>query len=232
MSTRIFADGADLDTMLKLAQDHRVSGFTTNPSLMRRSGVNDYSGFAAALLEHITDRPISFEVFADTEDDIRRQALTISKWATNVYVKIPVTTTKGEPLTDLVRQLSRMGVKVNVTAIFTLEQVQAITDAVAGGAPSFISIFAGRIADTGRDPVPLLEQALDIMAAVPETECIWASPREILNYVQAQSVGCHIITMTVDLISKLDLLGMDLSQFSLATVRMFYEDAISAGYQL
>ncbi len=160
MSTRIFADGADLDTMLKLAQDHRVSGFTTNPSLMRRSGVNDYSGFAAALLEHITDRPISFEVFADTKNDIRRQAITISHWATNVYVKIPVTTTKGEPLTDLVRQLSRMGVKVNVTAVFTLEQVQAITDAVAGGAPSFISIFAGRIADTGRDPVPLLKRAL------------------------------------------------------------------------
>jgi transaldolase len=232
MTTRIFADGADLETILKLAQDERISGFTTNPTLMRRAGVTDYAAFAAAVLEHITDQPISFEVFADTVDEIRRQALLISRWGNNVYVKVPVTTTKGEPLTGSIRDLSDQGVKVNITAMFTLEQVEAVTGAVQNGAPSFLSIFAGRIADSGRDPTPLMTQALEIMRSAPRAECIWASPREILNLVQARSIGCHIITMTADLLNKIDLLGMDLTEFSLDTVRMFYQDAKNAGYEL
>jgi transaldolase len=230
--TKIFADGANLDGILAFAADPRISGFTTNPTLMRQAGITDYQAFAHQLLEKVTEHPISFEVFADEESEILRQARTIASWADNVYVKIPVTTTTGAPLTEVVRALSHDGVKVNVTAMFTVAQVREITSAVAGGAPSYLSIFAGRIADAGVDPLPIMRESIEVMAAAPLAECIWASPREVLNLVQADSVGCHIITMTHDLLKKIDGLGKDLTQFSLETVQMFFRDADAAGYQL
>ena len=232
LAIKIFADGADLDGILALAKDPRISGFTTNPTLMRKAGITDYSDFAHQLLEQVTTHPISFEVFADDRDEIRRQALEIASWAENVYVKIPVTTTTGESLSALVRELSHDGVKINITAMFTLAQVEEITEAVAEGAPSYLSVFAGRIADAGVDPVPLMKRAIEIMSSVPQIECIWASPREVLNAVQAAAVGCHIITMTSDLLAKLSGLGKDLGQFSLETVQMFYRDAAAAGFKL
>lgn len=231
-TTKIFADGANLESILALASNERISGFTTNPTLMRQAGISDYAGFAKELLTHITDRPISFEVFADDSDEIRRQALLISSWADNVYVKIPITTTKGESLTPLVNELSGDGVKLNVTAMFTLDQVRETTKAVQDGAPSYLSIFAGRIADAGVDPVPLMAEAINIMKDATRAECIWASPREVLNLIQAESIGCHIITMTHDLLKKLSIIGKDLTQYSLETVQMFFEDATSAGYKL
>lgn len=231
-TTKIFADGANLESILVLASNERISGFTTNPTLMRQAGISDYAGFAKELLSHITDRPISFEVFADDSDEIRRQALLISSWADNVYVKIPITTTKGESLTPLVNELSGDGVKLNVTAMFTLDQVRETTKAVQDGAPSYLSIFAGRIADAGVDPVPLMAEAINIMKDATRAECIWASPREVLNLIQAESIGCHIITMTHDLLKKLSIIGKDLTQYSLETVQMFFEDATSAGYKL
>ena len=233
ISTKIFADGADLDQILRLAQDPRVKGFTTNPSLMWKAGLTDYSEFAKSLLEQITDKPISFEVVADQEDDIGRQARTISTWGSNVYVKVPVTTSTGESLAALVRSLSEEGVKVNVTALMTPAQVDVIAHALQDGAPSCVSVFAGRIADAGVEPLPIMSQALEILESVaPRAELIWASPREVLNLVQADSIGCHIITMTNELIGKLELLGKDLDTFSLETVQMFRSDALSAGFQL
>ncbi|MCU1490719.1 MAG: transaldolase, partial [Acidimicrobiaceae bacterium] len=230
--TKIYADGADLEWLLQVLGETRISGFTTNPTLMRKAGVTDYEGFARSVLEQVHTHPISFEVFADDEDDIERQARQIAEWGDNVYVKIPVTNTKGQPLTELVRRLSGGGVKVNVTAMFTLAQVEAVTDAVRDGAPSNLSVFAGRVADAGVDPLPLMREAVEIMKAAPLAECIWASPREVLNLVQADSVGCHIITMTHDLLKKLDGLGKDLAQFSLETVQMFFRDAEAAGFKL
>ena len=207
ISTRIFADGADLDGILALAADPRITGFTTNPTLMWKAGLTDYAEFAQRLLERITEHPISFEVFADDAEEMRRQARMIASWGDNVYVKIPVTTTKGESMAPLVRELSEDGVKVNVTALFTTAQVELITAAVKDGAPSYISVFAGRIADAGIDPVPIMARSVDIMVQAPRAELIWASPREILNLVQADQVGCHIITITHDLLKKLDCLG-------------------------
>lgn len=232
ISTKIFADGADLDGILALAADPRISGFTTNPTLMRKVGLTDYSRFAQELLERVTVHPISFEVFADTAHEMRRQAHTIASWGQNVYVKIPVTSTTGESMAPLARDLSEGGVKVNVTALFTPGQVELIAVAVADGAPSYISVFAGRIADAGVDPIPIVTRSLEIMAQAPRAELIWASPREILNLVQANDVGCHIITITHDLLKKLDGLGKDLDQFSLETVRMFHDDAAAAGFTL
>jgi transaldolase len=232
VSTRIFADGADLDGILALAADPRIEGFTTNPTLMWKAGLTDYSDFAKRLLERITKHPISFEVFADDPDEMRRQARLIASWGENVYVKIPVTTTNGESMAPLVRELSEDGVNVNVTALFTTAQVELITAAVKDGAPSYISVFAGRIADAGVDPVPIMARAVDIMVEAPRAELIWASPREILNLVQANEVGCHIITVTHDLLKKLDCLGKNLDQFSLETVRMFHGDAVAAGFTL
>jgi transaldolase len=232
ISTRVFADGADLDGILELAGDPRIAGFTTNPTLMWKAGLTDYSEFAQRLLERITKHPISFEVFADDVEEIRRQARTIAAWGENVYVKIPVTTTRGESLAQLVRELSEAGVKVNVTALFTTAQVELITSAVKDGAPSCISVFAGRIADAGIDPVPIMARSVEIMAQAPRAELIWASPREILNLVQADQVGCHIITVTHDLLKKLDCLGKNLEQYSLETVRMFHGDAVAAGFTL
>ncbi len=232
LAVRIFADGADLDAILALAADRRISGFTTNPTLMWKAGLTDYAEFAERLLEQITTHPISFEVFADDAGEMRRQAKLIARWGENVYVKIPVSTTAGVSMAPLVRELSESGVKVNVTALFTTAQVELITNAVKDGAPSYISVFAGRIADAGIDPVPIMARAVDIMLAAPRSELIWASPREILNVVQADQIGCHIITMTSDLIAKLALLGKDLMQFSMETVQMFHRDAAAAGFTL
>src|SRR6202521_1628597 len=225
ISTRIFADGADLDGILALSADPRIAGFTTNPTLMWKAGLTDYAEFAQRLLERITKHPISFEVFADDADEMRRQAHIIASWGENVYVKIPVTTTAGESMAPPVRELSEDGVKVNVTALFTTAQVELITSAVKDGAPSYISVFAGRIADAGIDPLPIMARSLEIMLQAPRSELIWASPREILNLVQAEQIGCHIITITHDLLKKLDGLGKSLDQFSLETVRMFHEHA-------
>jgi transaldolase len=232
LAVKIFADGADLDAIVALAEDRRVAGFTTNPTLMRKVGLTDYEAFARQLLEHVTQHPISFEVFADDAKEMRRQALKIADWGENVYVKIPVTNTEGESMAALIKELAHEGVKVNATALFTLAQVELITDAVCDGAPSYISVFAGRIADAGIDPVPIMRESVSIMEAAPDSELIWASPREVLNVVQADQVGCHIITITHDLLKKLDGLGKDLDQFSLETVQMFRNDAVAAGYSL
>jgi len=232
LTVKLFADGADLDDILGLAADPRVAGFTTNPTLMWKAGLTNYQDFAERLLERVTTHPISLEVFADDEAEIRRQARMIASWGENVYVKVPVSTTAGESLAPLVRELSEAGVKVNVTALFTTAQVELIVNAVKDGAPSYISVFAGRIADAGIDPVPLMRRAVEILVGAPCAELIWASPREILNVVQADQVGCDIITMTSDLFAKLDSLGKDLAQFSLETVQMFRRDALAAGFTL
>jgi transaldolase len=230
---KIFADGASLASMLESARDPRIAGFTTNPTLMRKAGVADYRAFAREVLAEIRDKPISFEVFADDADGMRRQAREIATWGDNVYVKTPVTNTRGEPSTDLIRELSAAGVKLNVTALCTVDQVRAVSAALAGGAPSVISVFAGRIADTGRDPIPLMREALAICrAADRRIELLWASPREVLNIAQAAAIGCDIITCTPDLLAKLALHGKDLAAFSLETVQMFHRDAEAAGYKL
>jgi transaldolase len=232
IQTKIFADGADLDGILKLAQDSLIAGFTTNPTLMWKAGLTDYADFAHRLLEQITRKPISFEVFADDEAEMRRQARLIATWGPNVYVKIPITTTTGESMAPLVRELSEDGVQVNVTALFTTAQVELITEAVRDGAPSYVSVFAGRIADAGVDPLPIMARSVDILSDAPRAELIWASPREVLNVVQADQVGCHIITMTHDLLPKVKSLGKNLEQFSLETVQMFHRDAVAAGFSL
>jgi len=233
IGTKIFADGADLDEILKRASDPRIRGFTTNPTLMWKAGLTDYADFAQRLLERITTHPISFEVFADDEAEIRRQATMIAGWGPNVYVKVPVTTTDGESLAPLVRELSEDGVQVNVTALMTTAQVEVVATALADGAPSCVSVFAGRIADTGVEPLPIMRRSMEILdATAPRAELIWASPREVLNLVQADSIGCHIITMTNDLLAKLHLLGTDLDRFSLDTVQMFRRDAVTAGFTL
>jgi len=232
LKTKIFADGADLSTMLELYGLPYIKGFTTNPTLMRRAGVTDYRAFAHAALRAIRDRPISFEVFSDELREMERQAREIASWGENVYVKIPVTNTRGDCTGQLVRRLSQTGIKVNVTAVMTQKQVTAMGDAVRGGAPSYLSIFAGRIADTGRDPMPLLVDSLAMVESVPTTEIIWASPRELLNLLQANEIGCHIITVTADILKKLCLIDRSLDAYSLDTVKMFYTDAQAAGFAL
>jgi transaldolase len=230
---KIFADGASVASMREAARDPRIAGFTTNPTLMRKAGVADYRAFAREVLADIRDKPISFEVFADDTDGMRRQAREIATWGANVYVKVPVTNTRGEPSTALIHELAAAGVKLNVTAICTLDQVRAVAGALAGGAASVISVFAGRIADTGRDPIPLMGEALAICRAADRgIELLWASPREVLNVFQAAAVGCDIITVTPDLYAKLALAGKDLAAFSLETVQMFHRDAEAAGYEL
>jgi transaldolase len=232
LRTKIFADGAELAGMLAMYREPHINGFTTNPTLMRKAGLTDYRAFAREVVAAIPDRPISFEVFSDEFADMERQAREIATWGEQVYVKIPVTNTRREPAYDLVNRLSHAGVKVNVTALMTLEQVQAVTDALTGGAPSNISVFAGRIADTGRDPVPHMKAALEIMKAEPNAELIWASPRELLNVFQAHDIGCHIITVTNDILKKLSLRDKDLSDYSLETVKMFHDDAKAAGFSI
>ena len=232
LKVKIFGDGADLAGILELKRLPYIKGFTTNPTLMRKAGVADYEEFAAEVLKHIKDVPISFEVFADDEETMEAQARHIAGWAKNVYVKIPVTNTKREPMYRLIRRLSHEGIHVNVTAMMTLEQVREVGKALRGGAPSNVSVFAGRVADTGRDPVPMMKEAVAILRDTPEAELIWASPRELLNIFQADEIACHIITVTNDILAKLKLVGKDLSDFSLDTVQMFHNDAARAGYSL
>jgi transaldolase len=232
LRVKIFADGASLAEMTAWARRPEIRGFTTNPTLMRQAGVRDYEAFARDVLRAIPDRPISFEVFSDDFDDMERQAARIAEWGENVYVKIPITNTQAQPSKPLIYRLSHAGVKVNVTAVLSLRQVQEAADALNGGASSNISVFAGRIADTGRDPVPLMREALAIVSEIPSIEVIWASPREALNVYQADEVGCHIITATGSILDKLGLAGKDLDEFSLDTVRMFRNDAVKAGYEL
>ena len=229
---KIFADGADLAGILDLYSNPRISGFTTNPTLMHKVGITDYEAFARELLAAVPDRPISFEVFSDEPGEMVRQALTISGWGENVYVKIPVTDTTGRRTDGVLTDLCEQGVKVNVTGLMTLDQVRWVTEVCGGGPAACISVFAGRIADTGVDPLPIMASALDIMAEHPNLELIWASPREVLNIVQADSIGCDIITVTHDLLAKLPQLGRDLEAFSLDTVRMFRDDAHAAGLTL
>jgi transaldolase len=230
---KIFADGASVPSILASAKNPRIAGFTTNPTLMRKDGVSDYRAFAKEVLAQVKTQPISFEVFADEFPEMKRQALEIKTWGDNVYVKIPITNTRRESSIPLVEELAKSGVKLNVTAICTLEQVRDTSKALAGGAPSVVSVFAGRIADTGRDPVPLMREALSMCrAADKKIELLWASPRELLNIIQAAEVGCDIITVTPDLLKKLDLVGKDLAEYSLETVQMFFRDAQAAGYKL
>jgi transaldolase len=230
--TKIFADGADLAVIGKLCRDPRIRGFTTNPTLMRKAGVADYEAFARSALELVGNRPISFEVFSDEFDEMERQGRRIATWGDNVYVKIPVTNTRRESTDALVERLSHAGVKVNVTAVLTLAQVERVAARLNRRVPSVISVFAGRIADTGVDPVPVMRSALDIIRPSSSIELIWASPRELLNIVQADAIGCHIITVTADLLTKLALLGRNLEDYSLDTVKMFHADGMAAGYSL
>jgi len=232
LGVKIFADGADRAGMLEMAANPVISGFTTNPTLMKKAGIKDYKAFAQDILKEIKTKPISFEVFSDDFDEMEGQALEIASWGSNVYVKIPVTNTKGESSAELVDALSSQGVKVNVTAMMTIEQVKEVVPCLLKGPGGYVSVFAGRIADTGRDPVPAMREIVQYLKPYPTVELIWASPREVLNIIQADQIGCHIITVTNDLIKKMGLFGKDLNEYSLDTVKMFYNDAKSAGYTL
>ena len=232
LKVKLYADGADRDGMLEMYDKPYIQGFTTNPTLMKKAGISDYEAFAHDILRSIPDRPISFEVFADEFEEMERQALKIKTWGENVYVKIPVSNTRKEMSYDLIQRLSEAGVRLNITAMLTLDQVEQVADAVRNGPESIVSVFAGRIADTGLDPVPVMKEALEILQSAPRAELLWASPREVLNIYQADAIGCHIITATNDIIRKLSLAGKDLAQYSLETVQMFYGDAEKAGYSL
>jgi transaldolase len=232
LKVKLFADGADLAGMKEMAANPLIKGFTTNPTLMRKAGISDYKAFARDVLQVIPDRPVSFEVFADEFDEMEAQALEIASWGQNVNVKVPVTNTRRQFTGPLIERLSRAGVTLNVTAVLTLDQVERITERLAANTPAIISVFAGRIADTGRDPMPIVQKAVQIMQARPRAELIWASPRELLNVFQADAVGCHIITATNDILKKLALVGRDLDAYSLETVEMFYKDAKAAGYAI
>jgi transaldolase len=232
LKVKIFADGADFDSIVKLSSNPLVKGFTTNPSLARKAGVTDYEEFGRKVLAAVPNRPVSLEVFADEFDEMARQARAIASWGPNVNVKIPVTNSRKEFSGDLIRELSEDGVVVNVTAIMTLDQVRRVTACLSPKTPAIVSVFAGRIADTGVDPVPLMAEAVSILQARPRAELIWASPRELLNVFQADDVGCHIITVTNDILSKLSLVDKDLEAYSLETVEMFRRDALAAGFSI
>jgi transaldolase len=232
LTIKTFADGADINEMVDWAKNPMVKGFTTNPTLMRKSGVHDYETFAKQALELIPDLPLSLEVFADDFEEMERQALILQGWGANVYVKVPITNTKGESAIPLIKRLADSGVQLNVTAMMTAEQAHNAINALANGPSAFVSVFAGRIADTGRDPSPVMSTVLDYLKETPQIELIWASPREVYDIVRANDIGCHVITVTYDLLKKLDLFGKDLNDFSLETVRMFYDDASSAGYKI
>ena len=228
----LYADGADLRDMVAAREAGIVTGFTTNPSLMKKSGVTDYEPFARKALEAVAGMPISFEVFADEFSEMERQARLIATWGEGVYVKIPVTNTRGESAVPLIRRLSKAGVKLNVTAILTLQQVQDVVEALDPDTPAIVSVFAGRIADTGRDPVPLMREARTILDRKPKSQLLWASSRELLNVFQAQDCGCHIITVTPEILKKLAMVGKPLDELSLDTVKMFHQDATAAGFKL
>ena len=232
LKVKIFADGADLDGILNLYMNKHIKGFTTNPTLMNKSGIKDYERFAHQVIEKIPDRPFSFEVFSDEFEEMERQAQKISKWGENIYVKIPVTNTRRESSVELVSRLAGSGVKLNVTALMTLEQVSQVSQALENHVPAYISVFAGRIADTGRNPMPIMKRAVEIIATYEKQELIWASPRELLNIFQADEIGCHIITVTHVVLKKLALVGKDLDDYSLETVKMFRDDALKAGFSL
>jgi transaldolase len=229
---KIFADGADLESMVTLAERPEIAGFTTNPTLMRKSGITDYEAFARKVLAAITDRPISFEVFADDPDGMIRQARLIASWAPNVFVKVPVTDTQGNPMAAVIETLTADGVQLNVTALMTVAQVDLVTRALEGTRGAIVSVFAGRIADTGRDPIPIMTDSLAITSAASNVSLLWASPREILNVRQADDIGVDIITVTHDTLTKLALFGKSLDEYSLDTVRMFFNDAQAAGFTL
>jgi transaldolase len=232
LNVKLFADGADIAGIEEMASNPSISGFTTNPTLMRKAGVVDYMNFAKEVLKIVPNKPVSFEVFADDFVAMEKQAMEIASWGENVNVKIPVTNTKGEFCGALVKKLADAGVQVNVTALMTLDQVRRVTDALNPKTPAFVSVFAGRIADTGRDPVPVMAKAVEILKVQPKSELIWASPRELLNIFQAEEIGCHIITATNDILKKLNLFQKDLDVFSLETVEMFYKDAQAAGFTI
>ena len=232
LNVKIFADGADKDAMIDMYNKEYIKGLTTNPTLMKKAGITDYENFAKDILKTVKDKPLSLEVFSDDIQDMKRQALKIAEWGENVYVKIPVTNTKSESTAKLVKELSDNGVKVNVTAIMTLDQVKEVVDSLNPDVPAYVSVFAGRIADTGIDPLPLMKEVVRITKAKPLAEVIWASPRELLNVFHADSIGCQVITVTNDILKKLKLVGYDLNEYSLDTVKMFYNDSVSAGYKL
>ena len=232
LNIKIFADGADKEGMLDMYAKSFIKGLTTNPTLMNKAGIRDYKSFALDILSEIKDKPISFEVFSDDFVDMERQAYEIASWADNVYVKLPITNTKRETCYGLVEKLAAQKVKMNVTALMTVTQVRDVVAALDPNVPSYVSVFAGRIADTGRDPLPLMIAAVDLLKSSPAAELIWASPRELLNIFQADAIGCHVITVTNDILKKLSQVGYDLDEFSLDTVKMFYSDARAAGYML
>jgi transaldolase len=232
LKVKLFADGADLESMLALYKDPKIKGFTTNPTLMNKVGIKNYESFAKQVLEAIPDRPVSFEVFADDLPSMLAQAKVIASWGTNVNVKIPITNTKGEFAGPIIKELSAAGVQLNITAIMTLEQVKSVTENLSPETPAIVSVFAGRIADTGIDPMPIMRECVEILKNLPKAELLWASPRELLNIIQADEVGCHIITATPDVLAKLKSLEKDLTKFSLETVQMFYDDAQAAGYTI
>ena len=232
LNVKIFADGADLKGISNLSRNPVIKGFTTNPTLMRKAGIQDYRGFAREVLGIIGERPVSFEVFSDDFAEMEKQAMEIASWGPNVYVKIPVTNTRREFAGELIRSLARTGVQLNITALLSNEQVRAVLECLSPQTRSCVSVFAGRVADTGRDPVPLMAEAVRLLKANPKAELIWASPRELLNIFHADAVGCHIITVTHDILNKLSLVGKDLAEYSLDTVRMFYQDARGAGFQI
>jgi len=232
LRVKLFADGADRAGMLEMYGKPFVKGLTTNPTLMKRAGITDYRAFCKDILSSIKDKPLSFEVFSDDFFEMERQALEIASWGDNVYVKIPITNTKKEVCYGLVKKLADQKVKLNITALMTLDQVRNVVASLNPNISSYVSVFAGRIADTGRDPVPLMAAAVEILNAKPAAELIWASPRELLNIFQADEIGCHVITVTNDILKKLSLVGYDLNEYSLDTVKMFYEDALAAGFKL
>jgi len=232
LKIKLFADGAEKADILEMYKNPYIKGFTTNPTLMNRAGIKDYKAFALEILSEINDRPISFEVFSDDLEEMERQALKIANWGNNVFVKIPITNTKGIPTTPIIKSLSSQGVNLNITAMMTLDQVSQVSSTIRSNSSTILSVFAGRVADTGVDPIPLMAEAAEIIKQYPNQELLWASPRELLNVIQADSIGCHIITATSGILRKLKLLGKDLSEYSLETVQMFRADAINAGYEL
>jgi transaldolase len=232
LKVKLFADGADLSTMVKMSKLDYIKGLTTNPTLMRKVGIKDYKAFSHEVLREIKDKPISFEIFSDDFEEMKRQALEIASWADNIYVKIPITSSVGDSTVQVVEFLVKNGVKVNVTALLTLDQVHSVVQVLDSDVPSYISVFAGRIADTGRDPVEIMKGSLELMKENLNSELIWASPRELLNIIQADEIGCHIITATSEILSKLNLIGKDLNDYSLETVQMFRNDALASGYTI
>ncbi|HEX3435652.1 MAG TPA: transaldolase [Pseudacidobacterium sp.] len=232
LQIKLFCDAADFSNLITWAADNRIQGFTTNPTLMRKASVIHYEAFARQLLTAISDRPVSFEVLADDPEAIEEQALAIAEWGPNVYVKVPVTNTWGVFMGPVLRRLSCAGVRLNITALLTLDQVERVAACIDSSTPAIISVFAGRIADTGADPLPVMRQAAQTIAGSPNLELLWASPRELLNIFQAEEAGCNIITLVPEILAKLSLIGKDLEEYSLETVHMFYKDACAAGYHI